>query len=517
MKEFLSRCHEKNLSLVLCRPTRIVRRKYSEIQRRIKPGFLKIIPESELIVYYLNRSQYRNAVKLLSTIIELERLSYIVEFSQKFNYRGSFQIIRNATTALLYDNYDNYDSLENLGDSVLKVVSSLMLFYAGPYDNEEILTNKRTANIKNKYLTSVALSNELFYYLRASNINPKHFRPAYYSAKFQEKETFYIKEKFSDGTLADFVEALIGAFFSSTGFLDAVNFIKQLKILPDNVWNQISHYFSNNYTSICSELDLKNFAFSNFIDLIPETTYKSMEIVNDFSILERLIGYSFKNKDILKEAFTHKSLNEKENYERLEFLGDAVMDIIVSSNMFAMGKFSADKLTVFRHMLVNNNIFSKLSLSLGLQRFFRATAETYDMISKYLKTLIWEENILDFGVYNSDPPKYLNDLFESLVGAVLVDSQSLDFTCRHFSPMLKSCMICLAVNQDRCDMNIRSKLSVFGQRKHIKIDTITKVVDCGVEAEVFVEENSVCKVIAHTSWLAKQLASDLAYSLLINK
>ena len=53
------------------------------------------------------------------------------------------------------------------------------------------------------------------------------------------------------------------------------------------------------------------------------------------SILEKKINYIFHNKDYLNQAFTHKSLNKepRKNYERLEFLGDAVIDIIVSREL----------------------------------------------------------------------------------------------------------------------------------------------------------------------------------------
>ena len=46
--------------------------------------------------------------------------------------------------------------------------------------------------------------------------------------------------------------------------------------------------------------------------------------------VESRIGYNFKNKKLLEEALTHKSLNHNINYERLEFLGDSLLNIIVS-------------------------------------------------------------------------------------------------------------------------------------------------------------------------------------------
>ena len=46
--------------------------------------------------------------------------------------------------------------------------------------------------------------------------------------------------------------------------------------------------------------------------------------------LENSIGYKFKNKKLLDEAITHKSINSNFNNERLEFLGDSVISLVVS-------------------------------------------------------------------------------------------------------------------------------------------------------------------------------------------
>ena len=77
------------------------------------------------------------------------------------------------------------------------------------------------------------------------------------------------------------------------------------------------------------------------------------------SKLEKKINYIFHNKEYLKQAFTHKSINAapRKNYERLEFLGDAVLDIIVSREL--MREFpDGDEgfLTQRRASLVQKNI-----------------------------------------------------------------------------------------------------------------------------------------------------------------
>ena len=60
----------------------------------------------------------------------------------------------------------------------------------------------------------------------------------------------------------------------------------------------------------------------------------------DLNMLERRIGYSFQNKKLLKQALTHSSfineqkINKTEDYERLEFLGDAVLELVSSDFLF---------------------------------------------------------------------------------------------------------------------------------------------------------------------------------------
>ena len=60
-------------------------------------------------------------------------------------------------------------------------------------------------------------------------------------------------------------------------------------------------------------------------------------------VLEQRIGYCFHNKALLKQALTHSSytneqkINKTENYERIEFLGDAVLELVSSDFLFRTG------------------------------------------------------------------------------------------------------------------------------------------------------------------------------------
>jgi ribonuclease-3 len=96
----------------------------------------------------------------------------------------------------------------------------------------------------------------------------------------------------------------------------------------------------------------------------------------DFSGLEKKLNIEFKNKDILVQAFCHRSyLNENpgsgmENNERLEFLGDAVLELVVTENLYKeYPKKSEGELTNWRAALVNAKMLSEVARCLGFNDF----------------------------------------------------------------------------------------------------------------------------------------------------
>lgn len=96
----------------------------------------------------------------------------------------------------------------------------------------------------------------------------------------------------------------------------------------------------------------------------------------DFSAFEERIGYTFKEKRFIETAFTHRSyLNEnratgREHNERLEFLGDAVLELVVTEFLFAKypDKPEGD-LTAYRAALVNTQSISDAATMLGMNEF----------------------------------------------------------------------------------------------------------------------------------------------------
>ncbi|KKW36407.1 MAG: Ribonuclease 3 [Candidatus Giovannonibacteria bacterium GW2011_GWA2_53_7] len=96
----------------------------------------------------------------------------------------------------------------------------------------------------------------------------------------------------------------------------------------------------------------------------------------DFSTFENKIDYAFKNKTLLRQAFTHRSyLNENrsagiEHNERLEFLGDAVLELVVTEFLFEKYPDKAEgDLTSYRAALVNTTSISDAAVKLGMNDF----------------------------------------------------------------------------------------------------------------------------------------------------
>ena len=54
----------------------------------------------------------------------------------------------------------------------------------------------------------------------------------------------------------------------------------------------------------------------------------------DYSKLEKKIDYKFKNKDLLVQSLTHKSFNKINNNEKIEFLGDRVLGLVIAKKTF---------------------------------------------------------------------------------------------------------------------------------------------------------------------------------------
>jgi ribonuclease III len=96
---------------------------------------------------------------------------------------------------------------------------------------------------------------------------------------------------------------------------------------------------------------------------------------NNFAPFEKLIQVDFKNKDLLTQAFVHRSyLNENPKFpldhnERLEFLGDAVLELAVTEELFRTLPNPEGELTNLRSALVKGKTLSDIASNLDINKF----------------------------------------------------------------------------------------------------------------------------------------------------
>jgi len=84
--------------------------------------------------------------------------------------------------------------------------------------------------------------------------------------------------------------------------------------------------------------------------------------------LEKLLAHAFKNKDLLKQALTHASISENKNsYERLEFLGDRILSFVIADMLFAAFPKDKEGALAKRHsMLVKQGALEQVAHNLDL-------------------------------------------------------------------------------------------------------------------------------------------------------
>ena len=100
---------------------------------------------------------------------------------------------------------------------------------------------------------------------------------------------------------------------------------------------------------------------------------------------ESALGYVFKDKQLLKTCFTHKSYSNAfggDNNERLEFLGDAVLQLYVSETLFRASKEDEGKLTDRRKNYVSKEALNGAEKALDLMRFLRLSGKAENVGDK---------------------------------------------------------------------------------------------------------------------------------------
>ncbi|KAJ8750873.1 hypothetical protein K2173_016054 [Erythroxylum novogranatense] len=362
--------------------------------------------------------------------------------SPDFNISSSL-ILEAITTPRCCENF-SLERLELLGDSVLKYAVSCQLFLNYPQKHEGQLSYRRSLAVCNSTLHKLGIGRGIQGYIRDGAFDPRRWiapgqqpiRPVPCKcgvdtfevpsdAKYlTEDPTVKVAKScdmghrwISSKTISDCVEAVIGAYYISGGLVPALHVMKWL--------------------GVDAELDP-----SLVVEAInSRSLWSHVPKEDDTKVLESKLGYTFCVKFLLQEATTHATMREHGVcycYQRLEFLGDAVLDLLITFYLYQNHTdVDPGKLTDLRSASVSNEHFAQVAVRRDLYKHLQhCSALLLSQITDYVKFVKGSDETAK-ATRGPKAPKALGDLVESIAGAMLIDTNlNLDLVWKIFQPLL---------------------------------------------------------------------------------
>ena len=415
----------------------------------------------------------------------------------------------------------DYQRLEILGDSVLKFLASEFLYHSQPQAFEGLLTQKRMDLTSNDTLFKKAVRFRVYKFMQARVFNVKHWKPQGLERVFEahemedseeeeveELEEFYEEigwEKLldeqgevriepgkeevelSNKQLADCVEALIGAGYCCGGIEQAMDVARNLGIIEGRE-----------------------------VESFPQKVFSSQK---KFRELEVRIEYEFRDPGILEEAMTHTTAGKSYNYNRLEFLGDALIDFIILEYLYLrFPKAGPGSISKMKSTAVSNRTFSYVSYQLQLQEYLiYAGSELRSDIMKFKTNIAKLGGIENLNKLPDTGIKVMGDMFESVVAAIYMDSKDLrfckEFVVRMLTPLIEH------LNPENCNLHPHNKLFDFAQRNKkkfggIKIERYKIDNRSGIEfvTKIYIQEQVVVEGRGPSKLNSSEKAAELFFS-----
>ncbi len=445
---------------------------FKQIKKKYKSdcSIYPILPISNAKIYFLNKQQWKFACKLPSVLVQFERFNLIhqmintMKLLSKPPTENELMHFTAAVTApAMIEDY-NYEVLETLGDSVLKFLVTFYLFSKYPDFKEGHISRKRNELTKNNYLYEKGKNSCLVNYIYSSPYNMKNWDPP---LKFKHIQRF--EYSITKKVMADVLEAVMGAsFLSNEMFNTCIAYFKYIDFINEKV--NFSSDFLSKFVELKSSdflnLEVKDVVFESDIsfyelftilklyicdndqDIIEDNKekkilglkfksqdFKKTEKIDQILVYleEKCLNYKFKNKSLLRLALTHKSIDMENSYERLEILGDAIVELYIMATMFHLygnkinfdENFNPGNLSKVKAFLSSNYFLLRISTFFRLHEYLMispSNSKKVEEAERYTNRLDFSQKLNEYEDSNLGRPKIISDIFESLIGAVLVDS-----------------------------------------------------------------------------------------------
>eukprot|EP00477_Mikrocytos_mackini_P001812 GAHX01001963.1.p1 GENE.GAHX01001963.1~~GAHX01001963.1.p1 ORF type:complete len:779 (+),score=145.11 GAHX01001963.1:207-2543(+) len=288
-----------------------------------------------------------------------------------------WKFVSKHTHDIYFDYTQQYLSL--IGHKVVQFVISTNSFFALPYCDQHILTQLKSCLMNKNNLSS------LYFKLKLNNI-------IQYGSNCLISETLNKQNIYSQCVLV-----LIGAIFLDSVNLDPVyNLLSSLLFQDKEIkdkWDSLENYYRNR-----------------------SVIHLGKQVVSSYSRLEKELGIIFDSKDLLLVAIIHGLATDPtlfedhyESFERLEFLGDAVLEFVVNMELILnQGVIDGDQVALKKTALTNNKHLCSVIEKLNIKKYYMAAKSVH---------------------VNFKSKRYA-DIFEALIGAIYVD-KNLD-VCYEF-------------------------------------------------------------------------------------
>ncbi|KAI0032776.1 P-loop containing nucleoside triphosphate hydrolase protein [Vararia minispora EC-137] len=429
----------------------------------------------------------------------------------------SLDLILEAITAPVAQEQSHYQRLEMLGDCVLKFLVSLNLLAEHRYWHEGYLARRKDHAVSNTSLAKAAMRKKLYLWIIRDRFSPRRWTPEYsstllepalvgvYDSSVSERK----RQDLSTKVLADVVEATIGAAYIHGSF---------------------------DLATACINIFDVGFPLQPLVDRAEQMRSRA-EDFNHYPIqltaVEEIIGYNFERRSLLIEALTHASYQSDlsmVSYERMEFLGDAVLDMIVTDYLYHVpGKRYSPGQMHFRKMaVVNAHFLAAMCLrahTTGEARMpYWTQNEGVQVQSNERRTYLWQcllhssvpvldEQHIAFARWESprgrqrierdlehgtsfpwaplmalQAPKFLSDMVESILGAIFVDTHGSLDACRNMLVRLGVLQILERIVRD--DVHVQdpiSSLRIWAARRQetIEIHVPRRTATCTIRWDGF--------------------------------
>ncbi|KAI9317068.1 dicer-2 protein [Dichotomocladium elegans] len=371
------------------------------------PEFCRLFP--------ISASVYQSAMFLPSFMTRLDSYLLIQEAKKRYDLPSGDDMLLEAYTTPSASMSMNYERLETLGDSLLKFLATIRLIINFPYSNEGELHCLRIRVICNRALYRAAKRLKLYRYVTSHAFNRRYWRPHHFVTPNDTPET--LKEvrqhSLSDKTLADIVEASLGACYLSSGLRGGLQCAIQMQIPFDEIksWDDFNDTWLINRDKMPARAEI--------------TSLRQVNVRR----VEEVTGYTFKNPLLIVEALTHASLPNSTApcYQRLEFLGDAILDFLVIRYLFTKyPEADPGQITELKDSCVNNHVLGIICVENDLHKNIKHySGRLVKAIEEFCLELEEVKNKGDAqGEYWRDMsiPKVLSDVVESMLGAVFIDA-----------------------------------------------------------------------------------------------